>query len=64
MYKPLQEIQFENKEELLFRICLGNKTLMPYIMENRKSNRKLLLWFKNHYIHSKFRPNKVFLQSI
>ena len=36
MYKPLQEIKFENKEELLFRICLGDKTLMPYIMENCK----------------------------
>ena len=36
MYKPLQEIRFENTEELLFRICLGDKTFMPYIMENRK----------------------------
>jgi len=29
-----------------------------------KLNRKLLLWLQKHYIHSKFKPNDVFLKSV
>jgi hypothetical protein len=49
------------RDKLFFFSSNREKSFVGVVLE---SNRKLLLWLGKYYIHSKFKPNDIFLQSI